>query len=53
MPATLTMAPSGASEPLRPTTPPVGEMRIGNRIDDLLVGVELHAFEVLRDASCR
>ena len=25
MPATLTMAPSGASEPLSPTTPPVGE----------------------------
>ena len=25
MPATLTIAPSGASEPQRPTTPPVGE----------------------------
>ena len=26
MPATLTIAPSGASEPLSPTTPPVGEI---------------------------
>ena len=25
MPATLTMAPSGASEPRKPTTPPVGD----------------------------
>ena len=38
MPATFTIAPSGARLPLRPTTPPVMRDRLVGRTDDVLLG---------------
>ena len=51
IPATFTMAPSGARLPLRPTTPPVCENRLVGRIDDVLIGVPLHRFQILGDGA--
>src|ERR1700751_4240178 len=45
MPATLTMAPSGARLPFRPTTPPVGGT------DHVLPRIPFHAAQVLGDRA--
>ena len=51
MPATFTIAPSGARLPLRPTTPPVGDSGLSAGTHHVLVGIPFHALEILRDGA--
>ena len=53
MPATFTIAPSGARLPLSPTTPPVGDQRLIGRIDDVLVRIPFHVFQIFGDGTSR
>ena len=51
IPATFTIAPSGARLPFSPTTPPVGDDRLVRRADDVLVGIPAHLLQVFGNCA--
>jgi hypothetical protein len=53
MPATFTMAPSGARLPLRPTTPPVLVIGVGDGVDHLAIGLALDQVELFAHGAAR